>query len=384
MTHHVATITDEAVDQLRAKIGEPRLTREEPTLEEATKDAIRHWARAIGDRDPRWTDEAYARLTPAGGIVAPPSMIYGFSLQAIGDRSGLPGVHSFFGGADHEWFLPIRRNDRIDVSVKLVDVAIRHGEFAGRSVRQTSEVLFTNQNGELVAKIAAMGDPYRTGCGEQGVQARRTSRLPSTRQRTSKGSPRTLRRGAVENPRLGAALLGGRHRRRQLGELIRGPWTATNSVCFMRVYGGQFLKTHSYWFDYLAKHPKAGRPNHQGIPEGPSRGHWDNDYARSVGVPAAYDYGPERIAWLCTLATYWAGDHGTLRKLKVTLRRFNLQGDLTTLAGRVTDKTEVDGRSLVRADISATDQRGIVTAAGEVEIELPRMAPSTSNGEKNP
>jgi hypothetical protein len=95
-------------------------------------------------------------------------------------------------------------------------------------------------------------------------------------------------------------------------------------------------------------------------------------------VPAAYDYGPERIAWLCTLATYWAGDHGTLRKLKVTLRRFNLQGDLTTLAGRVTYKADVDGRSVVRCEVSATDQRGVVTAAGEVEIELPRK-PSHPN-----
>ncbi len=87
----MATITDEALEQLRAKIGKPRLTREEPTLEEASKDAIRQWARAIGDRDPRWTDDDYALQTPAGGIIAPPSMIYGFSLQAIGDRSGLPG-----------------------------------------------------------------------------------------------------------------------------------------------------------------------------------------------------------------------------------------------------------------------------------------------------
>lgn len=64
--------------------------------------------------------------------------------------------------------------------------------------------------------------------------------------------------------------------------------------------------------------------------------------------------------------------------MNVTLRRFNLQGDLTTLTGRITDKVEVDGRSVVRADISATDQRGIVTAAGEVEIELPRK----TDGEK--
>ncbi len=65
--------------------------------------------------------------------------------------------------------MPIRRNDRIDVSVKLLDVAIRHGEFAGRSVKQTSEVLFTNQNGELVARSMPWGG-IRTerGMGSMG------------------------------------------------------------------------------------------------------------------------------------------------------------------------------------------------------------------------
>jgi acyl dehydratase len=376
----VATITEEAIEQLRLKIGEPRLTREEPTLEEASKDAIRHWARAIGDRDPRWTEEGYARLTPAGGIIAPPSMIYGFSLQAIGDRSGLPGVHSFFGGAEHEWVLPIRRNDRIDVAVKLVDVAIRHGEFAGRSVKQTSEVLFTNQNGELVAKTMPWGIRTERGTGSPGAKHEALHPAHYTPDEIERivglyaEEPSKIR-GA--EPRYWDDVTVGD----SIGELIRGPWTATNSVCFMRVYGGQFLKTHSYWYDYLAKHPKAGRPNHQGIPEGPSRGHWDNEYARSVGVPAAYDYGPERIAWLCTLATYWAGDHGTLRKLKVTLRRFNLQGDLTTLAGRVIEKFEVDDRSVVRCAVSATDQRGVMTTAGEAEIDLPRRTSTSTSGQ---
>ncbi|WP_179475528.1 FAS1-like dehydratase domain-containing protein [Mycolicibacterium vinylchloridicum] len=236
----MATITDEALDQLRAKVGKPRLTREEPTLEEASKDAIRQWARAIGDRDPRWTDEDYASQTPAGGIIAPPSMIYGFSLQAIGDRSGLPGVHSFFGGAEHEWYLPIRRNDRIDVSVKLLDVAIRHGEFAGRSVKQTSEVLFTNQNGELVAKSMPWGIRTERGMGSKGSKHKDLSPAEYTNDDIERiaqlyaEEPSKIR-GSV--PRYWDDVAVGD----SLGELIRGPWTATKVASSRVVYESDLI-----------------------------------------------------------------------------------------------------------------------------------------------
>jgi acyl dehydratase len=371
----LSRITDEALEQLRQRIGTVRRSREEPTLEEASKDAIRHWVRAIGDREPRWTDEEYAGRTPAGVITAPPSMIYGFSNQAIGDRSGLPGVHSFFGGAEHEWLAPIRRGDRINVTVKLIEAELRHGEFAGRSVKQTSEVLFTNQDGDTVARSKPWG--IRTERKAGGSRSKHDGLEPAhytdddiARIADAYAAEPAKIRGAV--PRFWEDVTVGDG----IGDLIRGPWTATNSICFLRVYGGQFLKTHSYWYDYLAKHPRAGIRNDRGVPEGPSRGHWDNEYARSIGIPAAYDFGPERIAWLCTLANYWAGDAGTLRRLCVTLRRFNLQGDLTTLSGHVTGKRELDGEHLVECELSATDQRGVVTAHATAEIGLPSKSSS--------
>src|ERR1700682_1740163 len=115
-------ITDDMVADLRSRIGREFKTREEPNLTEASRDAIRHWARDIGDIDPKWTDEAYAARTRFGGITAPPSILYGFSTLSIGDRTGLPGIHSFFAGADHRWYRPIRRNDTITLSCVLKDL----------------------------------------------------------------------------------------------------------------------------------------------------------------------------------------------------------------------------------------------------------------------
>ncbi len=112
----------------------------------------------------------------------------------------------------------------------------------------------------------------------------------------------------------------------------------TVAIAFEQAWGGLFIKAHGCWYDFVKKHPNGGIPNRQGIPEPPERAHWDDNFARSVGVPAAYDYGPERIAWLGTLITSWMGDDGFLRKLYVEVRRFNLAGDTTRCTGQVTDR----------------------------------------------
>jgi hypothetical protein len=61
-----------------------------------------------------------------------------------------------------------------------------------------------------------------------------------------------------------------------------------------------------------------------------------------VGVPGAYDYGPERVSWLGHLVTNWMGDAGVLRRLNVQVQRHNLIGDTTWCRGEVTGK-EDDG-----------------------------------------
>ena len=43
-------VTDEELERLRAKIGERVTISEPPHLTEVTRDAIRHWAQATGDR----------------------------------------------------------------------------------------------------------------------------------------------------------------------------------------------------------------------------------------------------------------------------------------------------------------------------------------------
>jgi acyl dehydratase len=96
-----ARITDEALDELRARINVPIESTAEPWCYEATRDNIRHYAHGIGDDNPLWCDPEYAAKTQFGDIIAPPSFLFATSRIVSGYVGGIPGVHAMWAGA--EW-----------------------------------------------------------------------------------------------------------------------------------------------------------------------------------------------------------------------------------------------------------------------------------------
>ena len=150
--------------------------------------------------------------------------------------------------------------------------------------------------------------------------------------------------------------------------------TVTSIIAFVQGWGSLYVRAHGLAFDLFARHPALGIPNAFGVPEPPERVHWDEAFARAVGVPGAYDYGPERVAWLGHLVTNWMGDEGMLARLNVQVRRHNLIGDTTWCRGRVTAATVRDGRGEVTLDLQAVNQRGEVIARGEATVVLPQRA----------
>ena len=104
-------ITAEALDALRRRIGEP-VRRPEPYIETATRDAVRHWAAGIGDRNPFWLD--------AG--VAPPTILFAMDRIVSGYVGGLPGIHAMYGGTDFRWQRPIRIGDTVVGDSVLLDL----------------------------------------------------------------------------------------------------------------------------------------------------------------------------------------------------------------------------------------------------------------------
>jgi len=360
-------ITQEALDALRSRIGQP-FKRPVPHVTEATADSIRHWALGIGDDNPLWLDPEYARNTRWGGVMAPGTFLYAFDRVVSGYVSGLPGVHAMFAGTDWQWHAPIRLGDRIEAQPVLKDLLELQSNFSGRSVKQTYRVTFTNQNGELVCEadswcIRTQRDVARERATREAVKPKVWT--PEEIAEIDGHYAHYQRRGAT--PRYWEDVREGE----KLPTMLKGPSTVTSFVCFTQGWGSLYVKAHGPAFEMFREHPALGIPNDQGVPEPPERVHWDSELARAVGVPAAYDYGPERISWLGHLMTDWIGDDGFLNRLNVQVRKHNIVGDLTVCNGTVTRKWVEDGTHFVEVRVIAENQRGEHTAIGTAVATLP-------------
>jgi acyl dehydratase len=123
-----------------------------PTLNEVEKGAIRRFAEALGDYNPIYYDEEYARALGYPTIVAPATFPASFhsaadlrELLGVGIKSLLHAEQSF----DYE--RPIIAGDRIYVSTRVADVLERQGP-AGKMDVAIIEDEGRDEEGNLVFK----------------------------------------------------------------------------------------------------------------------------------------------------------------------------------------------------------------------------------------
>lgn len=111
-------------------------------------------------------------------------------------------------------------------------------------------------------------------------------------------------------------------------------------------------------------------PDEFGVPDVVQRMHWDVARAHAIGIPAPYDYGQMRAAWVSHLLTNWIGDDGWLAEMDLQMRGFNYHGDIHRCTGKVTAKGD-DPDDAVSLEVFATSQRDEATTRGTAKVLLP-------------
>ncbi len=104
-----------------------------PTLNEVEKGAIRRFAESLGDYNPIYYDEEYARASGYPTIVAPPTFPASFHSSA--DLRELLGVQIkslLHAEQSFEYDRPIFAGDRIFVATRVADVQERTGPTGAR------------------------------------------------------------------------------------------------------------------------------------------------------------------------------------------------------------------------------------------------------------
>lgn len=367
-------ITDEGVADLRKRVGSYYSG---GGSIEITQEQLFRYAAGMGNKNPLYRDPAYAAQSCHGSLVAFPTFLNAVKHTSGTPVGGLPGVQSFHAGNRWRWYRPIRPGDIISATYRPSEIVEKPSSYAGRMVLIYADVVYVDQEDRMVGRAA--GWSIRT----ERAAARDKGKYSSIKKATYSAEELEAIWAAYDSevirgaePRYWDDVVVGE----QLPPLTKGPLRIVDIGLSGGVGGGSGPVgrgaggegSHYYMFQAYRDHPGYSEPDPEtGIPDHPHRGHWEDLMSQLIGVPGAYDVGPQRASWMAESVINWMGDNAFLSELDCEFRRFNVEGDTTTIQGTVSDRGERDGQHFVDVEITCENQRAEVHAPGRARAILP-------------
>jgi acyl dehydratase len=337
-----------------------------PWNTEASADAIRHFAYGTDDDNPLWTDAAYAAATRWCRLQAPPAFLVSVMYPILHGAPMKAPLASLIGGVEYEWSERVFVGDRLTPEPRQKDFYEKRNREGRRLNFVISEVLYRNQAGLLVGK--ATGTMIMaTQVGTKLAYDREVARYGEDRIGELERAWRAEARRGAKPRRFEDAAVG-----EELPPIVRGPLTIGDMVAWNAAIGPSY-KAGRWGYLELMSSPHAAVVNPAtGFPVKNSQQHEDFKLAAGRGMPAPFDNGVMRFAWVAPLVTNWMGDEGFLKRLSVQVKLPGLYGDLVTYRAKIVAK---DAESAtVGIEIAGTNQRGELTTGGKAEVLLPRRA----------
>jgi acyl dehydratase len=146
-------------EELRSWIGREA---HYPAREELGRALIRYFALAMGDDNPLYVDDAYARRAGYPSVIAPPTLVcetcqYAHRAPNADGYLGhewplpLPASRLVRAGNDYEFMRPVLPSDRISVTWTLESIVEKSFSKGGTQLFVTSVARYRDAVGEIVA-----------------------------------------------------------------------------------------------------------------------------------------------------------------------------------------------------------------------------------------
>ncbi|MEO9329008.1 FAS1-like dehydratase domain-containing protein [Gordonia aurantiaca] len=373
-------ITDEDIERAKAQIGIPVRQRDIPWNKVPQSDSISHFAFGCGDDNPLFHDPEYGRNTRWHGQIAPPTFPITTGIDQTPPftdeyhkklfRGLFRGTGKYYSGVKWTWYQPIYPGMTVYSETFTLDVEVKQSSFSGgRSVKETYRYLYVDASGRPVAtRDESYINAERSGSKKAGKlkNIERERWTPEKMGEVEKAYEDEVRQGA--EPRWWEDVAVGD----RVPAVMKGPLGVVDIISMHMGWGwgGYGIGPLKYAHQARKRMPAFYVPDEYGMPEVVQRLHWDSARARELGIPAAYDYGQMRAAWVSHLLTNWIGDDGWLFDMDLTMRGFNYHGDTHLCTGRVVEKG-AGPRDPVTIEVAATSQRGEATTQGTAKVLLP-------------
>lgn len=365
------------LENMRKKIGLKMRLEGYVNNEEVTKYAIRRFVDGVGDINPLWRDEGYARKTRYGRLVAPPQWLW---TVCAGIQFGWRGLAGFHSSTDQEFYEPVLLGDKITPEVVFAGFeGPFESKFGERAVRDYYDNLYWNQRGELVGKMRWwVHRTERKKIKEKGKYKSLQLPHPWTEKELKK----------IEDEVLGEEIRGPNPRYWEdvnvgdaLKSVIKGPLGLTDMITF--IVGGALavkLLAHGIALQEYRRHPAwAFRDPETNALEPVFAVHYHKMAAKLQGLDFPYDAGIQRHCWLGHFLTNWIGDDGWLKRCYAEYRAFVYYSDVVRFKGKVIKKyVDEDGEYCVDIETHAINQRDEDCMPGNSTIVLPSKEKGTS------
>lgn len=392
--------SDDAPSQLDLRDVEPRvgqLVGGGQLWEPCSATDIRRWVHAMDNPNPIHWSEEFARQSKFGGIVAPQSFVvcmdYGHGVHpACVGR--IPGSHLIFGGEEWWFYGPrIRPGDRLTQERRFHGYKVAETQFAGPTVFSYGDTVHTNQHGVLVAKERSTSIRYLAAEAERrGFFAKQLGELRRWTREERSEIAKLRRDWLLSNregvsPRFEEVRVGDRLPRRVIGPHSIATFTCEYRAFIFDAWGAwrwvvpegvadPWTTQDSGWIDGFGFDEDGAKIDprlRDGLFEGPSRGHVDDERATEIGMFRAYGYGATMGAWTHDTVAYWAGHDGYIRHSKSQFRSPAFEGDVTYVDAEVAAKTAESafGMPTVTVKAKLTNQDGATLVDATLEVELP-------------
>jgi acyl dehydratase len=340
-----------------------------------TTDLIRHFCDGVGDKNPLYRWDQYAKFSRYGAVIAPNGILICIGEAGAGKGTVAPGFgRSIAGGNTWTWYMHIKPGDKFHVFGTDLGVNEKKSkrETPYRLFQAPFRTTFLNQHNEIVATR----DRTRMHIVAESRQDTEKAFSDRPRHRYTQEELDKIHQAYEDEEK---------HRRgpttrfwedvtegEEIAPVMAGPMTILDSHVFFGAMGQQSafnvnwdqlkgnVEIHG-WHD-----PETNAPRWR------AEAHLLDAAGHATGMRmGAYGHHAQFESLMQKALQNWMGDDGFLKYQSCQTRRPSWMGDTTTVTGKVVRKHEANDQFFVDLECACTNQVNEVHQTCKATVMLP-------------